>query len=47
MDNRVAKPEKVIRALRISMREAEAIMHEQINKLPAALQRFVSAKRNR
>ncbi|QOZ71070.1 hypothetical protein [Bradyrhizobium arachidis] len=32
MDNRISEIRKVIRALRVSMREAEAIMHEQINR---------------
>jgi len=32
MDNRVNEIRRVIRALRVSMREAEAIMHEQINR---------------
>ena len=30
MDNRICEIRKVIRALRVSMREAETIMHEQI-----------------
>jgi len=33
MDNRISEIRRVIRALRVSMREAEAIMHEQINRL--------------
>ncbi|WP_049820260.1 hypothetical protein [Bradyrhizobium japonicum] len=32
MDNRISEIRKTIRALRVSMREAEAIMHEQINR---------------
>ncbi len=32
MDNRISEIRRTIRALRISMREAEAIMHEQINR---------------
>ena len=32
MDNRINEIRNIIRALRISMREAEAIMHEQINR---------------
>lgn len=32
MDNRVNEIRRIIRALRVSMREAEAIMHEQINR---------------
>jgi len=32
MDNRISEVRRVIRALRVSMREAEAIMHEQINR---------------
>ncbi|MCK1742893.1 hypothetical protein IVA80_18910 [Bradyrhizobium sp. 139] len=32
MDNRINGIRRVIRALRVSMREAEAIMHEQINR---------------
>jgi len=32
MDNRINDIRKTIRALRVSMREAEAIMHEQINR---------------
>lgn len=32
MDNRINEIRKTIRALRVSMREAEAIMHEQINR---------------
>jgi hypothetical protein len=32
MDNRINELRRTIRALRISMREAEAIMHEQINR---------------
>ncbi|MGY8638339.1 hypothetical protein RAD15_38310 [Bradyrhizobium sp. 14AA] len=32
MDNRINEIRKIIRALRVSMREAEAIMHEQINR---------------
>ena len=32
MDNRISEIRKVIRALRVSMREAEAIMHEQIKR---------------
>jgi hypothetical protein len=32
MDNRISEIRKVIRALRVSMREAEAIMHEQIKQ---------------
>jgi hypothetical protein len=32
MDNRISEIRRVIRALRVSMREAEAIMHEQINR---------------
>jgi hypothetical protein len=32
MDNRVSEIRRVIRTLRASMREAEAIMHEQINR---------------
>ena len=32
MDNRVNEIRRVIRALRVSMREAEAIMHEQIGR---------------
>jgi hypothetical protein len=32
MDNRINKIRKQIRALRISMLEAEAIMHDQINR---------------
>ena len=31
MDNRINDIRRTIRALRVSMREAEAIMHEQIN----------------
>jgi hypothetical protein len=32
MNNRVSEIRRVIRSLRASMREAEAIMHEQINR---------------
>ena len=32
MNNRVSEIRRVIRTLRASMREAEAIMHEQINR---------------
>jgi hypothetical protein len=32
MDNRISEIRKQIRALRVSMFEAEAIMHEQINR---------------
>jgi hypothetical protein len=32
MDNRINELRRIIRALRISMREAEAIMREQINR---------------
>ena len=32
MDNRINEIRKKIRALRVSMLEAEAIMHEQINR---------------
>jgi hypothetical protein len=32
MDNRINELRRLIRALRISMREAEAIMREQINR---------------
>src|ERR1044072_5271266 len=32
MDNRISEIRRTIRALRVSMREAEAIMHEQINR---------------
>jgi hypothetical protein len=32
MDNRISDIRRTIRALRVSMREAEAIMHEQINR---------------
>jgi hypothetical protein len=32
MDNRISEIRRVIRTLRASMREAEAIMHEQINR---------------
>ena len=32
MDNRISEIRKKIRALRVSMLEAEAIMHEQINR---------------
>ncbi|MGY0574582.1 hypothetical protein ACTGJ9_028855 [Bradyrhizobium sp. RDM12] len=32
MDNRINDIRRTIRALRVSMREAEAIMHEQINR---------------
>jgi len=32
MDNRISEIRRLIRALRVSMREAEAIMHEQINR---------------
>ena len=32
MDNRINEIRRIIRALRVSMREAEAIMHEQINR---------------
>jgi Tfp pilus assembly protein PilX len=32
MDNRVSEIRRVIRTLRASMREAEATMHEQINR---------------
>lgn len=32
MANRINKIRQVIRALRVSMREAESIMHEQINR---------------
>jgi len=32
MDNRINEIRKIIKALRVSMREAEAIMHEQINR---------------
>jgi len=32
MDNRISELRRTIRALRVSMREAEAIMHEQINR---------------
>ena len=32
MDNRINEIRRIIRALRVSMCEAEAIMHEQINR---------------
>ncbi len=32
MDNRINELRKLIRALRVSMLEAEAIMHEQVNQ---------------
>ncbi|CUT14328.1 hypothetical protein BF49_5408 [Bradyrhizobium sp.] len=32
MDNRINEIRRIIRALRVSMRETEAIMHEQINR---------------
>ena len=32
MNNRVSEIRRTIRVLRVSMREAEAIMHEQINR---------------
>ena len=32
MDNRISEIRRVIRTLRVSMREAEAIMREQINR---------------
>jgi len=32
MDNRINEIRRTIRALRVSMREAEAIMHEQVNR---------------
>jgi hypothetical protein len=32
MDNRINELRRTIKALRVSMREAEAIMHEQINR---------------
>lgn len=32
MDNRINEIRRLIRALRVSMKEAEAIMHEQINR---------------
>lgn len=32
MDNRINEIRRTIRALRVSMREAEAVMHEQINR---------------
>lgn len=32
MDNRINEIRRTIRALRVSMREAEAVMHEQINE---------------
>ena len=32
MDNRINEIRRIIRALRVSMREAEAIMHEQVNR---------------
>jgi hypothetical protein len=32
VDNRISEIRKIIRALRISMREAEALMHDQINR---------------
>ena len=32
MDDRISEIRRVIRALRVSMREAEAIMHEQIKR---------------
>ena len=32
MDNRINEIRRVIRALRVSMKEAEAIMHEEINR---------------
>ena len=32
MDNRIIKLRRLIRSLRVSMREAEAVMHEQINR---------------
>ncbi|WP_445216719.1 hypothetical protein ACKWRH_31715 [Bradyrhizobium sp. Pa8] len=32
MDNRINEIRRIIRALRLSMREAEAIMHEQIKR---------------
>ena len=32
MDNRINELRRTIRALRVSMREAESIMHEQINR---------------
>ncbi|MCK1393760.1 hypothetical protein [Bradyrhizobium sp. 1] len=32
MDTRINQIRRIIRALRVSMREAEAIMHEQINR---------------
>ncbi|MCP3401529.1 hypothetical protein [Bradyrhizobium sp. CCGB20] len=32
MDNRISEIRRIIRALRLSMREAEAVMHEQIKR---------------
>ncbi|BAR63433.1 hypothetical protein ACVIWV_010004 [Bradyrhizobium diazoefficiens] len=32
MDNRISEIRRSIRALRVSVREAEAVMHEQINR---------------
>jgi hypothetical protein len=32
MDNHISEIRRLIRALRVSMKEAEAIMHEQINR---------------
>ena len=32
MDNRINEIRRLIRSLRVSMKEAEAIMHEQINR---------------
>src|SRR5690348_2284845 len=32
MDNRISEIRRIIRSLRVSMREAEAIMREQINR---------------
>lgn len=32
MDNRINEIRRIIRVLRISMKEAEAVMHEQINR---------------
>ncbi|MBR0822338.1 hypothetical protein [Bradyrhizobium liaoningense] len=32
MDNRINEIRNIVRALRVSMREAEAIMHEQIKR---------------
>jgi hypothetical protein len=32
VDNRINEIRNIVRALRVSMREAEAIMHEQINR---------------